>query len=109
MQGTDTTLILIDLEIKRRPCTLCKEKREELQATEEVKKEKLEMVTPPHQSFGDYYRRTEFGQICLGFQPENSVTFDLKSYVLTSLKENLLKGKQLDILRIISLNFMRPA
>lgn len=51
------------------------------------------MVVPPRQTLGDYCRRTDSGKICLGFQLANHVTFDIKNYVLTCLKENLFDGQ----------------
>lgn len=87
MQGTDTTLIPIDPKIKRTTYTLHKEKREALQATKEVKEE-VEMAAPPLQTLRDYCKMTDSSQICLGFQPANPVTFDIKNYILIDLKEN---------------------
>lgn len=37
---------------------------------------------------GDYCRRTGVGHISLGFQPANLVTFDVKNYVLSDLRDN---------------------
>lgn len=37
---------------------------------------------------GDYCRRTVVGQIYLGFQPANPVTFDIKNDVLSILIDN---------------------
>lgn len=51
------------------------------------------MSIPPLQTLGDYCRRTNLRQICLGFQLANSVTFDIKNHVLTNLKEYPFDGK----------------
>ncbi|MCI45031.1 hypothetical protein A2U01_0066270, partial [Trifolium medium] len=34
---------------------------------------------PPRRTMGDYCRRTDAGQISMGFQPANPVTFDIKN------------------------------
>lgn len=46
------------------------------------------MVVPAKQIVGDYCRKTVVDQISLGFQLPNPVTFDIKNYVLLSLKDN---------------------
>lgn len=50
------------------------------------------MVAQPRQTLGDYCRRTDSGQIWLGFPQANLVTFDIKNYTLTGLKENPFNG-----------------
>lgn len=41
----------------------------------------------------DYNTRTDAGHISLGFQPANPVTFDIKNYVLPSLRVNPFGGQ----------------
>lgn len=83
----------MDIEIKRTTPTFHKAKTYALQASEEVNEEKLEMEAPPRQALGDYCRRADYGHICLGFQPTIMVTFDIKKFVLTGLKENTFNEK----------------
>ncbi|CAJ2677643.1 unnamed protein product [Trifolium pratense] len=47
---------------------------------------------PPRRTMGDYCRRTDTGQISMGFQPANPVTFDIKNTVLTGLRDNQFDG-----------------
>ncbi|KAK2410681.1 hypothetical protein QL285_046032 [Trifolium repens] len=47
---------------------------------------------PPRRTMGDYCRRTDAGQISMGFQPANPVTFDIKNTVLSGLRENQFDG-----------------
>lgn len=53
------------------------------------------MVNPLRQTMKDYCRRIYDGQISLGFQPANPVTFNVKSFVLSSLREKLFDGKDI--------------
>ncbi|KAK2454451.1 hypothetical protein QL285_002009 [Trifolium repens] len=46
----------------------------------------------PRRTMGDYCRRTDAGQISMGFQPANPVTFDIKNTVLSGLRENQFDG-----------------
>lgn len=45
------------------------------------------MVNPPQQTMEDYCKKTDVGQISLGFQPTNPVTFDVKILVLLGLRD----------------------
>ncbi|WJX68618.1 hypothetical protein P8452_52969 [Trifolium repens] len=47
---------------------------------------------PPRCTMGDYCRRTDAGQISMGFQPANPVTFNIKNTVLSGLRENQFDG-----------------
>ncbi|XP_045830999.1 uncharacterized protein LOC123922316 [Trifolium pratense] len=47
---------------------------------------------PPRRTMGDYCRRTDAGQISMGFQPANPVTFDIKNIVLTGLRDKQFDG-----------------
>ncbi|KAK2369112.1 hypothetical protein QL285_082265 [Trifolium repens] len=47
---------------------------------------------PPRRTMGDYCRRTDAGQISMGFQPANPVTFDIKNTVLSGLREKQFDG-----------------
>jgi hypothetical protein len=47
---------------------------------------------PPRGTMGDYCRRTDAGQISMGFQPANPVTFDIKNTILSGLRENQFDG-----------------
>ncbi|GAU10391.1 hypothetical protein TSUD_422810, partial [Trifolium subterraneum] len=47
---------------------------------------------PPRRTMGDYCRRTDTGQISMGFQPANPVTFDIKNTVLSGLRDNQFDG-----------------
>ncbi|KAK2370199.1 hypothetical protein QL285_083268 [Trifolium repens] len=51
-----------------------------------------EQPPPPRRSMGDYCRRTDAGQISMGFQPANPVTFDIKNTVLSGLREKQFDG-----------------
>lgn len=51
------------------------------------------MANPPRQTMRDYSRRTNVGQISLGFQPVNLVSFDIKNCVLSGLRDNMFDGK----------------
>lgn len=51
------------------------------------------MATHLRQTLGDYCKMTDVGQILLGFQPDNPVTFDIKNFVLSGLKDNQVEGK----------------
>lgn len=46
------------------------------------------MSSPVRQTLGDYCKRTNSRHISLGFLPVNPETFDIKNYVLSSLKNN---------------------
>lgn len=53
------------------------------------------MVAPPRQTLRDYCRRIDFIHICLGFQPTNPITFDIKTFARTNSKENLFDGQEI--------------
>lgn len=95
IQGTASMLIPIDPKIERTTHTIHRKKREALHVIDEVKEEEVEIVIPQRQILGDYYRRTESRHICLGFQPANLVTFDIKNFVLTCLKENMFNVQEI--------------
>lgn len=40
-------------------------------------------------TMGDYYKQTDEGQVFRGFVPANPANFDIKSFVLSGLRENL--------------------
>lgn len=80
-------------KIKNTLRAIWKAKRETKQAKVELKEDILDMTTPSRQTMGDYCRRTDVGQISLGFQPPNLVTFNIKNYVLSGLRENIFDGQ----------------
>ncbi|MCI04368.1 hypothetical protein A2U01_0025415 [Trifolium medium] len=55
---------------------------------EESQFEDVMAEDPPRLIMGDYCRRTNAGQISMGFQSANHVAFDIKNTVLSSLREN---------------------
>lgn len=40
-------------------------------------------------TMGDYYKRTNEGQVSRGFVPTDSANFDIKNYVLLGLRKNM--------------------
>ena len=44
--------------------------------------EETNMVTIPPQTMGDYYKRTNEGQVSKGFLPVDPANFDIKNFML---------------------------
>lgn len=55
---------------------------------EELKEVREEMADPPWLTIGDYCTRTDVGQMSLGFQLANPITFNIKNDVLSGLRDN---------------------
>ncbi|MCI57272.1 hypothetical protein A2U01_0078523, partial [Trifolium medium] len=56
----------------------------------------LQPLPPPKRTLGDYGRGANGGQELRGFQPANSVAFDIKSSGLKALKENKFFGADVE-------------
>jgi len=64
----------------------------QLKFIEEAKMEEHQpSPPPPRRTLGDFGRRTPRGHVTYGFQQAYPV-FDIKNYVLISLKDNLYDG-----------------
>ncbi|GAU48300.1 hypothetical protein TSUD_132250 [Trifolium subterraneum] len=50
------------------------------------------VIQPPRRTLGDYGQATDGQNPNLGFQPVNSVSFDIKNTMLSALKENQFSG-----------------
>jgi hypothetical protein len=50
----------------------------------------------PRITLGDYERVDNLDEVSLGFQPTNSVVFDIKNNVMINLKSNQFSGKESD-------------
>lgn len=70
-----------------------KAKKEALLATKKLKEEIQDMTNPPRQTLKDYCRRIDVGQVPLGFQPANPRTFDIKNFILSSLRDDPFDGQ----------------
>lgn len=56
------------------------------------------MENPPRQMMDGYCRRIDVGQISLGFQPANLVTFNIKNYMPSNLRDTRSIEKLSEIL-----------
>lgn len=66
MRGLNSTLLPLDLQIKRTITSLCKVKIEALLA-EQPQKNEVEMENPPRHTLRYYFMHTEADQISRGF------------------------------------------
>lgn len=89
IRSSNMMVIPFDFE-KKIEWAIHKAKREVLQPKDKVEEE---MANLSHQTIEDYCRRTNDIQISLGFQSANPLTFDIKNYVVSGLRENPFDGK----------------
>lgn len=95
MQGTILRELLFDSKIEKIARATQKVVQLARLTKEEKEKEHYYVIMANPQSrrtMRDYCRRTNVGQISLGFQPTNPISFDTKNIVLAGLRDKQFNG-----------------